>query len=191
MSHCVSGLGAILGGSRQRERIATSLGHVWRSREGSTFRVRQVRTGESGESGIFCGEPILIGWISRQVRRRFTMLLHNQPRFLAELQGDVVSRDKEVLPANTGPTGRMQKRSAIHVSGRDLSQLFSRPQSLCEVSHLPARGDSFEGIRRKESFRSSPIVYVRSAAPIPGFLLRLNFYRCPITDNRKLQILIL
>lgn len=40
---CALGLGAILGGSRQRERVATSLGHIWRSREGSTFRVRQVR----------------------------------------------------------------------------------------------------------------------------------------------------
>lgn len=70
----------------------------------------------------------------RQIRRRAAMLLHNQPRFLAELQGDVVSRDKEILPADTGPAGRMQERSALHVSGRDLSQLLPRPQSLCEVS---------------------------------------------------------
>jgi len=62
------------------------------------------------------------------------MLLHNQPRFPAKLQGDVVSRDKEVLPADTGPLSWMQKRSAVYVSGRNLSQLLSRPQSLREVS---------------------------------------------------------
>lgn len=62
------------------------------------------------------------------------MFLHNQPRFLAKLQGDVVPRDKEVLPADTGPIGRMQKRSAIYVSGRNLSQLLPRPQSLCKVN---------------------------------------------------------
>lgn len=62
------------------------------------------------------------------------MLLHNQSRLLAKLQGDVVPRDKEILPADTGPASRMQERSAIHVSGRDLSQLLSRPQSLRKVS---------------------------------------------------------
>lgn len=64
------------------------------------------------------------------------MFLHNQPRFLAKLQGDVVSRDKKVLPANSGPIGRMQKRSAIHVPGRDLSQLLSRSQSFCKVNYF-------------------------------------------------------
>lgn len=42
------GVGAILGGSRQCERVATSLGHIWRSREGSTFRIRQVRPSPNG-----------------------------------------------------------------------------------------------------------------------------------------------
>lgn len=118
------------------------------------------------------------------------MLLHNQPGFLAELQGDVVSRDKEVLPANTGPTGRMQKRSAIHVSGRDLSQLFSRPQSLCEVSHLPARDESIGRIRW-QSPRSNTILHVRSAASISAFLLRSDVCRYPIADFCELQILTL
>lgn len=36
------GVGTILGGSRQCERVITSLGHIWGSREGSTFRIRQV-----------------------------------------------------------------------------------------------------------------------------------------------------
>lgn len=57
MLRCVSGVGAILGGSRQCERIATSLGHVWRPREGSTFRVRQVRA--SSRAGFITA--ILIG----------------------------------------------------------------------------------------------------------------------------------
>lgn len=39
----MSGVGAILGDSRQCKRVATSVGHIWRSREGSTFRIRQVR----------------------------------------------------------------------------------------------------------------------------------------------------
>lgn len=39
----IPGVGAILGGSRQCKRVATSLGHIWRSRKGSTFRIRQVR----------------------------------------------------------------------------------------------------------------------------------------------------
>lgn len=45
----MSGVGEILGGSRQCKRVATSLGHIWRSRERSTFRIRQVRS----PSGIF------------------------------------------------------------------------------------------------------------------------------------------
>lgn len=45
------GIGAILGGSRQCKRVATSVGHIWRSREGSTFRIRQVRP--YSPSGIF------------------------------------------------------------------------------------------------------------------------------------------
>lgn len=44
----VSGIGAILGGSRQCKCVATSLGHIWRPREGSTFRIRQVRPSPSG-----------------------------------------------------------------------------------------------------------------------------------------------
>lgn len=97
------------------------------------------------------------------------MLLHNQPRFLAELQGDVVSRDKEILPANTGPTGRMQKRSAIYVSGRDLSQLLPRPQSLCKVSHLPAgdRKDSSGVLLTKLN-----LIWIRNAASVPAFFGR-------------------
>lgn len=129
----VPGVGAILGGSRQCERVATSLGHIRRSREGSALRIRQVR--------FLTRRPRRVRWIdinhegSRyQVRRRVTMLLHNQSRFPAKLQGDVVPRDQKVLPADTGPAGRMQKRSAVHVSGRDLSQLLPRPQSLRKVS---------------------------------------------------------
>lgn len=37
------------------------------------------------------------------------MFLHNQPRFLAELQGDVVPGDTKILPADPGPVGGMQK----------------------------------------------------------------------------------
>lgn len=54
----VSGVGAILGGSRQCKRDATSLGHIWRSREGSTFRIRQVRLDR--RRAEFLRESILI-----------------------------------------------------------------------------------------------------------------------------------
>lgn len=84
---------------------------------------------------------------NRQVRRRVAMLLHNQPRFLAKLQGDVVPRDKEVLPADTGPPGRMQKRSALHVSGRDLSQLLPRPQSFCQVRFVSCYKKHFANLK--------------------------------------------
>lgn len=65
------------------------------------------------------------------------MLLHNQSGLPEELQGDVVSRDKEILSADTGPIGRMQERSAIHVSRRDLSQLLPRSQSFRKVCCTP------------------------------------------------------
>lgn len=84
------------------------------------------------------------------------MFLHNQPRFLAKLQGDVVPRDKKVLPANSGPIGRMQKRFAVHVSGRDLSQLLSRSQSFCKVNYF------FQEVLEKREIRKLKSIYNRS-----------------------------
>lgn len=85
------GFRTFLGGGGQRERIPETLGHVRRSREGPSIRVRQVG-------------------------RSAAMLLDHQPGVLAELQGHVVSRDKEVLPADTSVAGGLQERSAVHVS---------------------------------------------------------------------------
>lgn len=51
-----------------------------------------------------------------QIRRRATMFLHNQSRFAAELQGDVVPRNTTVLPADSCAVSGMQERSALHVS---------------------------------------------------------------------------
>lgn len=42
VTYMLPGVGTILGGSGQCKRVAASLGHVRRPREGSTFRIRQV-----------------------------------------------------------------------------------------------------------------------------------------------------
>lgn len=39
------GVGEIMGGRGQRERVVATMGHLWRSREGSKIRLRQVKFG--------------------------------------------------------------------------------------------------------------------------------------------------
>lgn len=82
------------------------------------------------------------------------MFLHNQSRFPAELQGDVVPGNTTVLPANSSITGWLQERSTLHVSRWNVSELFPRSQSVRQVCYRFSiiAGFFLSAIRRNASF---------------------------------------
>jgi len=122
------GTWAIVGGGGRSECLTSSLGHIWWPRQGSTFRLRQVR--DHFKASNLENYSLLL---DQQIRCGAAVLFHCQSDFPAQLQDDVVSGNSPLLSGCARNSSGLQERPALHVPRRELSLVFRREGNLCSV----------------------------------------------------------